>query len=83
MRRAFNSEIRAEKNSRILKQLSLMELEFVDSQARSGPKDFVLLNVVLLCEILISFVPGGFCAKVAGEGDIASDMICLNVRLYV
>ena len=66
-----------------MKQLSLMELEFVYSQARSGPEDFILLNVVLICEILISFVPGGFCAEVAGEGNIASDMIRLNVRLHV
>ena len=43
------------KNRRIMKQLWLMELEFVDSQARSGPEDFILLNVVSLCEFLIQF----------------------------
>ena len=43
--------IRLDRNNRRI--MKLMELEFVDSQARSGPEDFILLNVVSLCEFLI------------------------------
>ena len=45
--------IRLDRNNRRI--MKLMELEFVDSQARSGPEDFILLNVVSLCEFLIQF----------------------------